>query len=264
MRTQLVNPNIANFVKSLRDVGYTFEIAVADILDNSISANATEVKIHTVPKPEIIFALLDNGDGMSKDELTEAMRLATKNPEEPRDKKDLGRFGLGLKTASFSQCRKLTVFSKKDGRISIKQWDLDYISSSNSWLLITPNISEFRGVPLLAEFSRLTHGTLVLWQDDETLLIDKEAEKYNKKEEKEEKKLVKDLEMQTFVMRQDMSIWKRLLDYHQKDELDSTISPMQLDILDKYILGYFKTPSAKQSKILYELYYEALGEGVVL
>ena len=165
MKTEVVNPNIANFVNSLRDIGYTFEIAVADILDNSITANATDIKIYTVPKPEIIFALLDNGDGMSENELTEAMRLATKNPKEKRAKKDLGRFGLGLKSASFSQCKKLTVFSKKEGVVSIKQWDLEYISSSNRWLLITPNISEFKGSPLLTEFNRLTHGTLVLWQD---------------------------------------------------------------------------------------------------
>ena len=165
MRTEVVNPHIGNFVKSLRDVGYTFEIAVADVLDNSITANATEIKIHTVPKPKILFVMLDNGDGMSEDELTEAMRLATKNPKDSRDKRDLGRFGLGLKTASFSQCKKLTVLSKKDKIVSIKQWDLEYISSNNSWLLITPKISDFKNSPLVKEFNSLNHGTLVIWQD---------------------------------------------------------------------------------------------------
>ncbi len=113
MKTEIVSPNLSNFIKSLRDVGYTFEIAVADVLDNSISANATEIKIYTVAKPDIIFCMLDNGKGMTEIELTEAMRLATQDPEQKRDKKDLGRFGLGLKTASFSQCKKLTVLSKK-------------------------------------------------------------------------------------------------------------------------------------------------------
>jgi hypothetical protein len=98
MKTELVNPNIKNFIKSLRDVGYTFEIAVADVLDNSISAHATEVKIYAVPNPEVFFCMIDNGEGMSELELTEAMRLASKNPDDDRDKKDLGRFGLGLKT----------------------------------------------------------------------------------------------------------------------------------------------------------------------
>ena len=165
MNTEVVNPNIGNFVKSLRDVGYTFEIAVADVLDNSISANATEIIIHTVPKPKVFFCMLDNGDGMSEEELTEAMRLATRNPEENRDKKDLGRFGLGLKTASFSQCKKLTVLSKKDEKVSIKQWDLDYIAIHNQWLLITPNISDFNDTPLVGELNNLESATLVIWEE---------------------------------------------------------------------------------------------------
>ncbi|CAA6802158.1 MAG: FIG00715517: hypothetical protein [uncultured Sulfurovum sp.] len=165
MKTELVNPNIKNFIKSFRDVGYTFEIAVADVLDNSISANASEIRIYTVPSPKLFFCMLDNGKGMSEEELVEAMRLATKNPEEEREKKDLGRFGLGLKTASFSQCKKLTVLSKKDEIISIRQWDLDYISSSNQWLLITPNIFDFKETPLVDELNGLESGTLVIWEE---------------------------------------------------------------------------------------------------
>ncbi len=164
MRTE-VNPNISNFIKSLRDVGYTFEIAVADVLDNSISANATEIKIYTVPLPEIMFCMLDNGIGMTEPELIEAMRLATQNPEDKRDKKDLGRFGLGLKTASFSQCKQLTVLSKKDNKISIKQWDLDYISQENKWWLLTPEIKDFEANPLMNEFRNNEHGTLVIWRN---------------------------------------------------------------------------------------------------
>ncbi|MCD8545414.1 MAG: ATP-binding protein [Sulfurospirillum cavolei] len=113
MKTIIVRPNLNNFIKSLRDVGYTFEIAVADVLDNSISAGATQIDIYTVAKPELLFCMLDNGCGMIEEELIEAMRLATKNPDSTREKHDLGRFGLGLKTASFSQCLKLTVISKK-------------------------------------------------------------------------------------------------------------------------------------------------------
>lgn len=163
MKTEIINPNLDNFIKSLRDVGYTFEIAVADILDNSISAEANEIKIFTVATPqEIIFCLLDNGIGMSESELIEAMRLSSRDPDETRALKDLGRFGLGLKTASFSQCKKLTVLSKKNNLVSIKQWDLDYISSQNQWLLITPNITNF---PFVEELDKLDSGTLVIWQD---------------------------------------------------------------------------------------------------
>ena len=113
MKTERVLPNVANFIQSIRDVGYTFEVAVADILDNSISADANEIKILALSHPKLTVNILDNGSGMDEKELIEAMRLASKNPNVQRAKKELGKFGLGLKTASFSQCKKLTVISKK-------------------------------------------------------------------------------------------------------------------------------------------------------
>lgn len=165
MKTEVVNPNLSNFVKSLRDVGYTFEIAVADILDNCITAKASEVKIYTIADPDIIFSILDNGIGMSEKQLVEAMRLASKDPEEVREKTDLGRFGLGLKTASFSQCRKLTVISTKDNVVSARQWDLDVISEKNEWLLITPELEELQDLPQYDELLKSKHGTLVVWEN---------------------------------------------------------------------------------------------------
>jgi len=163
LKTEQVNPNLSNFIKSLRDVGYSYEVAVADIIDNSITAEARNIRIFTVAEPEIIFAMLDDGIGMNEEELIEAMRLASKNPEDERGKTDLGRFGLGLKTASFSQCRKLTVMSKKNKIISAKQWDLDFISTKNKWLLITP--SSFEDLPLFNELIKQDTGTLVVWEN---------------------------------------------------------------------------------------------------
>ena len=163
MQTEKVKPNISNFIKSLRDVGYSYEIAVADIIDNSISANASKIKVYTVPEPQIILAILDNGCGMTNNELIEAMRLASRDPETERDKNDLGRFGLGLKTASFSQCKKLTVVSKKNTKISVKQWNLDFISEKNDWLLITP--SKYEHLPMFKELDRQVSGTLVVWEN---------------------------------------------------------------------------------------------------
>lgn len=165
MKPQIINPNVGNFVKSLRDIGYTFEIAVADLIDNCITAQASTIKIYAVPEPNLIFGLLDDGKGMSKSELIEAMRLACKNPDEQRGHYDLGRFGLGLKTASFSQCRKLTVLSKNKNRISIAQWDLDYITDNNSWLLKYPNINKIYNMPLLDELIKSKKGTLVIWEE---------------------------------------------------------------------------------------------------
>lgn len=160
-----VPPNVGNFVKSLRDVGYTFEVAVADVVDNSISANATKIHICAIPMPELSFCMLDNGCGMLKSQLVEAMRLATKSPEDKRGKQDLGRFGLGLKTASFSQCKKLTVFSKHNNQISGVQWDLDFIANEDSWALQICGVDNFNNVSLMDDFKKLESGTLVIWQN---------------------------------------------------------------------------------------------------
>lgn len=162
-KTEVVNPNVGNFIESIRDIGYSFEVAVADLIDNSLTAGCTELKILIVPHPELLFAILDDGDGMLENELVEAMRLATRNPKEIRDKNDLGRFGLGLKTASFSQCRKLTVLSKKNETISCRQWDLDFISAKNEWLLITP--VDYNNYPMFDQLNTLKSGTLVFWQN---------------------------------------------------------------------------------------------------
>jgi hypothetical protein len=165
MRTEIVRPNIHNFVKSLRDIGYSFEIAVADIIDNSITAFSKKIDIVILPEPELRMEVLDDGYGMTEIELKEAMRLATKDPEEKREKQDLGRFGLGLKTASFSQCKKVTVVSKKAGVISAKQWDLDYISEKNEWELITPELNTLTTSNLLNELQNKCSGTLVIWEN---------------------------------------------------------------------------------------------------
>ncbi|KMK95067.1 ATP-binding protein [Rossellomorea marisflavi] len=168
MKTEVVQPIVSNFIKSLRDIGYTFEVAVADVLDNSISAKANNIQIACLPIPETTFTMLDDGTGMSNEELVNAMRLATNDPYSQRESTDLGRFGLGLKTASFSQCRDLTVMSKKDGEIVIKQWDLEYISQENEWLLITPALENFKDVPLFDEFLNQDKGTLVVWKGIDT------------------------------------------------------------------------------------------------
>jgi len=163
IKAEIVDPNIKNFIGSLRDIGYSFEVAVADLIDNSITAKASQIKIYTVVKPIPVFCLLDNGLGMNEQELVEAMRLASKNPSDIRNKDDLGRFGLGLKTASFSQGKRLTVISKKSNSVSCRQWDLDYISKENKWLLITPEA--YDGIPMLEELLSQKSGTLVCWQN---------------------------------------------------------------------------------------------------
>ncbi|MBW4863126.1 MAG: ATP-binding protein [Paeniclostridium sp.] len=165
MEEQIVKPYVGNFIKSLRDIGYNFEIAVADIVDNSITANSTTIEIYTLAKPNVVFSMLDNGIGMTDEELVEAMRLASKDPSKEREKNDLGRFGLGLKTASFSQCKKLTVISKKNGKLSAARWDLNYLEEKNEWLLKRPDLDEITNNGLLDKLKTYENGTLVIWED---------------------------------------------------------------------------------------------------
>lgn len=160
---ETISPNVANFIISLRDIGYSFEIAIADIIDNCISADARNIKILAKETPSKTVAILDDGNGMTEEELVEAMRLATKSPQAIRAHNDLGRFGLGLKTASFSQCKKLTVISKSNSITNIRQWDLDYISKQNKWTLLKPNLNEYNTSILFKELESLKSGTIVIW-----------------------------------------------------------------------------------------------------
>jgi hypothetical protein len=132
MKEESCEPNISSFIKSLRDIGYTFEIAVADILDNSVSAKSKNIEILSMKDPEIFLSILDDGIGMDEVTLKEAMRISSIDPDNERDSLDLGRFSLGLKTASYSQCTLLTVVSKtNNSNLNARQWDLDKIGRLN-------------------------------------------------------------------------------------------------------------------------------------
>lgn len=113
MKAKTLPPHAPTLIESTRAIGYTLEAAIADIVDNSISASASQIDIFYFPIDDSYITILDNGCGMNADELEIAMRYGSQNPNEERDSKDLGRFGLGLKTASLSQCRILTVASKQ-------------------------------------------------------------------------------------------------------------------------------------------------------
>ncbi|MFH5834809.1 ATP-binding protein [Proteiniclasticum sp. C24MP] len=161
-----VLPNAASLIESMRSIGYSFETAIADIIDNSISAHAEEIRIYNrkidgTPYVQVI----DDGVGMSDDELIEAMRLGSKNPNEIRSKDDLGRFGLGLKSASFSQCRILTVVSNKNGKTNGYQWDLNFVQETNRFHVKKLSSSELKVLPNIKDLERMQSGTIVQWEN---------------------------------------------------------------------------------------------------
>ena len=103
MRTVRTAPKAAMLIESMRDIGYTLETAIADIVDNSITAGAGTIDLFAdTTASDVKIAILDDGGGMDESTLFEAMRIGSRNPLDERDPYDLGRFGLGLKTASFS------------------------------------------------------------------------------------------------------------------------------------------------------------------
>jgi hypothetical protein len=161
-------PDASNLIESQRSVGYIFETAVADIIDNSVSAKAKNVELKYRNQSDThqpYVAIIDDGYGMDDEELLQAMKYGSKSMFDARDKQDLGRFGLGLKMASFSQCRKLTVISKKDGIVSACQWDLDLIAKTQKWTLKIFDASEIDHLLMSYELSDKNSGTVVLWEN---------------------------------------------------------------------------------------------------
>lgn len=158
-------PKAGAMIEALRGLGYSTATALADVIDNSIAARADRVDImFSWSGAASTITLLDNGEGMDEGELDLAMRLGEKNPLDERAAHDLGRFGLGLKTASFSQCRMLTVASSKGGKTNCLRWDLDVLAASedDGWHLLEGAAEGSDGLlaPLLSQGT----GTLVLWE----------------------------------------------------------------------------------------------------
>jgi hypothetical protein len=133
---ELVESSAAAQIQNMRAIGYSAESSIADLLDNSIYAQAKNIWVSfNWTGADSFVTILDDGYGMNEDELKLAMRIG-KNPLLDRESNDLGRFGYGLKTASFAQCKQLTVASKShDGVIATRIWDVDHVTATDKWLL---------------------------------------------------------------------------------------------------------------------------------
>ena len=132
-------PDPSNLMKSTQSIGnYALSSALADLIDNSVNASANKIDIdfyldHGSP----IVVVSDNGDGIAEAHLTAAMKLASSDPDSDRESTDLGRFGMGLKSASLSQSSSMKVYSRSaDGVLSGAGWDLDVVSSAKeTWAM---------------------------------------------------------------------------------------------------------------------------------
>jgi hypothetical protein len=161
-------------LESLRGLGYSLPTALADLIDNSIAANSSEVAVHLEwAGSQSWVRIVDNGDGMDDASLETGMRLGARDPRAVRATSDLGRFGLGLKTASFSQARRLTVASRQNGGpVACLRWDLDLIGQESGleWPIFEgpASGSEQLFVPL----EQMEHGTVVLWEKLDRIVTD--------------------------------------------------------------------------------------------
>ena len=169
MKEFVLEPGV-ELIESMRAVGYSTEAAVADIVDNSIDAAASVIEIDVDVVNGKHIAVFDNGWGMSPNEAKEALRFA--GTAGASGKARLGRFGLGLKTASLSQARTLTVISKKDGPMHALVWDLDHVMRTRTWAVLEPEISEVEIFPFKNRLESEDTGTVVIWTGLDLLLGD--------------------------------------------------------------------------------------------
>ena len=159
-------PDPNSHVKTLMRIGYNMSSAVSDILDNSLTAESKNIEIYSPPGlDEPLISILDDGYGMDEKELLQNMRIGCKDPNAERRSGDLGRFGSGMKTASFSQARRLTVISKKEGKPLVAAiWDIDRIEETNSWCLEVLEGCEVSSIEHLKIKKGVEHGTQIIWE----------------------------------------------------------------------------------------------------
>ena len=172
MSTELreVNPDPARMVEGLRDTGYKFNTAVADVVDNSIAAGACNVAVELRMNRagDITLKIFDDGIGMDRDGIADAMRYGAKARA---SLKSLGKFGLGLKTASTAFCRSLSIISRSEANAELVRatWDLDRIKAEGKWNLVLDAPSEQQ----VSEFNKLIpdgRGTMVIWDKVDRVL----------------------------------------------------------------------------------------------
>ncbi|MCI4670429.1 MAG: ATP-binding protein [Bacteroidia bacterium] len=260
-------------IRSIAEQGYSLETAIADLIDNSLSAGSNRIEILTAHQnnPFSLF-IADNGNGMDEHALRENLRFPSQSSENARDKVDLGRFGLGLKTASFSQTRKFTVISRKKGKIkyAARTWDVNYLSKVKEWRIIVNSEAEIENLleqyqtlrsNYQKEFVNFSPNTIIVWQG--LYKFDSHYKNFTEKAESLSHELSKvtafhlGLAFHRFLEKEDQGLKIRLNNIHVKSfnpfPIDSqglrAISPIQGRINDEPVrLEGFVLPASAMEK----------------
>ena len=223
---------------SMRAMGYSFESAVADIIDNSISAHATHIELKFPIDPlECYVAICDDGYGMLDHELFDAMKYGSEQKRSGRADDDLGRFGLGLKAASLSQCRKLTVVSKKDGKLSAYIWDLDVIKKQKDWFIVECTQKEIEQIKWASFLENREFGTVVVWENFD--LIEKSSGNVYSELSKKQGSVANYLSL----------IFHRYLNKKGSDKLSIKINNYELTGFDPFLESHPKTNARRRIEI---------------
>ena len=233
-------PKADMLMGSMRSMGYTFESAIADVIDNSISANCSVVKVlfPTNPLQKSCVGILDNGERMDDKALFEAMRYGSAANEDTRSENDLGRFGLGMKSASLSQCKVLTVVSLKDTHLSAYTWDYNYIRDKKEWVVKKHNQDEIESFPYIDQLLEFSKGTLVLWKDFDVLSKSSDGQVY------ETLNNLKDVVGDYIAL-----IYHRYLSLPTKNKLTMFVNNQKIKAQDPFLESNPKTTTKKERTI---------------
>lgn len=232
-------PQADTLMGSMRSMGYSFEAALADVIDNSISAHASTIRVlfPTTPMESLAVGVLDDGIGMSSNALYEAMRYGSTSSESVRDVNDLGRFGLGLKSASLSQCRVLTVVSYWEGKFCGFKWDYNYIQQMKQWYVLELLQKECRELPYFEQLKEQGKGTLVLWTDFDILSKANDGQVYNALNDYKE-----------IVSKHISLIFHRFMG-RSRGKISMYVNNQKLKPLDPFLESHPKTTTLKEKNI---------------
>ncbi|MEU8434198.1 ATP-binding protein [Streptomyces sp. NPDC029216] len=155
-------PPDARYMEALSSQGYGFEVAIADLVDNSIDAGARDVVIHFLRDEDRLVSLLviDDGKGMNEEELDVAMTVGGRRDYDARA---LGMFGTGLKSASLSHASAVTVVTKtRRTRAVGRRWLMERAVHGFQCDIVTPDYAQTL-MDRYAQRPITWQGTVIRW-----------------------------------------------------------------------------------------------------